>query len=246
MSKVPQKPEETFGEFVHDYKQLYGSDLISVILYGSSVRGEYIPGTSDINFMVTLTDDALDSLSQAMPLVAKWQKSRVSAPLFLSTSYIASSLDSFPVEFLNFQIAYRLIYGEDVLRDLAFDRRLVRIQCERELKGKLLQLRQNFLVTGGDKKAIADLIRTSLPTFFSIFQAILFLHLQDPVVAREPLLAAIAKSTGLSSDLFRELSAIREGRKKVESGSAIPLMESYIQNIRKLATHVDQFHLTGA
>jgi predicted nucleotidyltransferase len=245
MSRIPQKPEETFGDFVHDYKQLYGPDLISVILYGSSVRGEYIPGTSDINFMIILTDEALDSLSRAMPLVAKWHKSRVSAPLFLSKTYIASSLDSFPIEFLNFKIAHRLIYGEDVLKDLAFDRRLVRIQCERELKGKLLQLRQNFLVTRGDKKAIEELIRTSLPTFFSIFQAILFLHVQKHIIAREPLLASIAQLTGLNKDLFLELSAIRDGRTKLESGSAIPLMERYIQEIRGLATYIDQFQFKG-
>jgi len=95
---------------------------------------------------------------------------------FSHKNYIESSLDTFPIEFLNFKTSYRLITGEDVLKDLTFEKKFVRLQCERELKGKLLQLRENFLETEGKKKNIEALIRLSLPTFFSIFQAVLFLN----------------------------------------------------------------------
>jgi hypothetical protein len=38
----------------------------------------------------------------------------------MAKSYIESSLDSYPVEFLNMQKKHILVYGEDVLRDISF------------------------------------------------------------------------------------------------------------------------------
>ena len=175
MAKAPGRPEEIFDAFTNDCKKVFGADLVSIILYGSGARGEYIPKKSDINFMVLLTEAGISSLGKAMPLVASWKKRRVATPLFLTKEYIASSLDTFPIEFLNLKAAYAVVFGQDVLGGLAFDGRLLRIQCEREIKGKLLQLRQHFLETEGSARKIAALISFSLPTFFSIFQAVIFL-----------------------------------------------------------------------
>jgi hypothetical protein len=58
-------------------------------------------------------------------------------PLFLTRSDLSSSLDSYPIEFLNMKNRYRLVYGEDVLQKLSFNPLAVRLQIERELKGKL-------------------------------------------------------------------------------------------------------------
>ncbi len=52
MVKIPNKPEEIFGDFSHEVKKLFGSDLISIILYGSAARDEYVPKKSDINFIL--------------------------------------------------------------------------------------------------------------------------------------------------------------------------------------------------
>ena len=240
MAKIPNKPEEIFGDFSHEVKELFGSDLISIILYGSAARGEYIPKKSDINFMIILSDAGINSLGKAMSLTAKWHKRNVATPLFLSKKYIESSLDTFPVEFINFKASYRLIFGEDVLKDLSFEKKYVRLQSERELKGKLLQLRENFLETEGKKKNIEALIRLSLPTFFSIFQAILFLNEKQPASDNSRLLAFMANDTQLDTALFRKLNEIKSGEKKLSSDEAVSLMEEYIAEIRKLSLFLDK------
>jgi hypothetical protein len=240
MAKIPAQPEEIFEAFVEDYKKTFAAELTSVILYGSAARGEYIPKKSDINFMIVLGDEGIHRFGKALPLVGQWKKRMVSTPLFLTRGYISSSLDTFPIEFLNMQAAYRVVYGEDVLRDLVFDRRLVRLQCERELKGKLLQLRQSFLETEGGRRAVQMLITASLPTFFSIFQAVLFLRGSRPAVGKDRIVAGMAQEAGLDGALFLDLIAVREGRKKLSSADAVPIMENYIREIRKLALYIDQ------
>jgi hypothetical protein len=175
-----------------------------------------------------------------MPLIKKWHKRSVSTPLFLTKGYISSSLDSFPIEFLNFKSAYRLIYGEDVLQDLQFDRSLLRLQCERELKGKLLQLRERFLETGGRRGRIEELIRVSLTTFFSIFRAVVFLEGSDPPGNKNDLIAAVSRCAGLDRELFVHLAEIRQRTRRLDKAGAAGVMERYIGQVRKLAQHIDR------
>ena len=243
MPKIPARPQDIFESFVSDYQEAFGSDLLSTILYGSGARGEYIPKKSDLNFMIVLTENGMNRLSKAIPLVSKWHKQRVSTPLFLTPASIASSLDTFPIEFLNIKTAYILVYGDDFLKNLAFDKRYVRLQCEREVRGKLVQLRKHFLETAGNWRKTEALISASLPTFFSLFQAIIFLKDKEPIAERPALVITVAQETGLNQDLFLELLTIREGRKKLASSQVIPLMEKYIGEIQKLSNFLDQLKI---
>jgi len=84
------------------------------------------------------------------------------------------------------------------------------------------------------------LIAASLPTFFSIFQAVLFLKGNRPLMGKDRLVAGMAQEAGLDSALLLDLIAVREGRKKLATADAVPLMENYIREIRKLAFYIDQ------
>jgi hypothetical protein len=58
MAKIPKTPEEIFPEITADFQKIFGEDLVSIILYGSGAGGDYVPGKSDLNFLITLTDRA--------------------------------------------------------------------------------------------------------------------------------------------------------------------------------------------
>jgi hypothetical protein len=240
MSKIPKNPEDIYEPFCADFESLYGSDLLSVILYGSCARNEYIPGKSDINFMLLLTESGIAKLGRSLDTVKKWQRRSVATPLFLTPAYIETSLDTFPIEMLNFQASYRVLRGEDPLKDLVFDRQMLRLQCERELKGKLLQLREQFLATAGNTRAIKDLIARSLPTFSAIFRAIVYLHGKPLQTSRAGLLATMQQILFLDKALFDGLYAICDSKAHLDSQYAISTMENYIEEVRRLAQAVDR------
>lgn len=239
MAKKPRTPEDIFGAFRDDYTTVFGPGLISIVLYGSGARGDYVPGKSDINFLIVLEEAALGRVRDAMPLVRKWHGRGVATPLFLSPREIAASLDTFPIEFLNMQAAYRVVAGRDVLGDPRFEAAHIRLQCERELKAKLLQLRERYLDTGGNRRQIEALIGESLPAFFSVFQAILALQGTPPEKERSRLLAETARVIGIDAELFSELAAIRAGQKKLARDEATLLMERYIGEVGRIADLVD-------
>ena len=239
MAQAPKTPESIFAAFTADYQKVYGADMESIILYGSAARGEYVAGRSDINFMIVLTDAGIEKLSCTMPLVVTWRKSRVSTPLFLSKDYITMSLDTFPIEFLTMKAAYKVVFGQDLLKDLTFEKSFVRLQCERELKGKLLQLRQRFIETEGAAKQISALISLSLPAFLSLFQSILYLKDLPQAASRSALLTEISRATGIDLQVFTELAAVRDGAKKIKDAEALKLMNAYIHEIKIITNHID-------
>jgi len=240
MARIPKRPEDIFDEFRGDYTTLFGDDLLAIILYGSGARGEYIPKKSDINFLIVLTDNGIEHLSDAMNLVAKWQKRRIPVPLFLTKSYIESSLDAFPLEFFDIRSAYQVTYGKDILKDLTIKKEDLRLQCERELKAKLLLLRQSFLQANGKAHPLRELVAQSLPAFIAIFKALLYLSGQEIQGRYEAVISAIADIYGLDRKVFQTLWDIKRGQKKPGRDELKEVVLKYISEIKGLSRKVDQ------
>jgi predicted nucleotidyltransferase len=243
MAKAPQNPEEIFAEFSGDLKKAFGDDLISIILFGSGATGEYVPGKSDLNFLVVLTDDSVSSLKRALKPAARWRKRMVNTPLFMTPEYIASSLDSYPVEFLDMKANYQVVYGEDVLENLRFQPAEVRVQCERELKGKLLHLRQAYLESEEKAKRLREIINASITTFISIFQGLLYLRRAPIPRTRKEIIQQVAAEFQISADVFLRLLEIRKGTVKISARELSEVFGNYIGEIEALSDSVDKMVL---
>lgn len=243
MAKIPNDPKEIFNEITKDYQSIYGKDLISIILYGSAASGNYIPKKSDINFLIVLTAEGINQLKKSFKTVEKWHKRKVGIPLFLTKSYISSSLDSFPIEFLNMQKSYQLVFGEDVFKELAFNKNHLRLQCERELKGKLLQLRQVYLESKGKTRNLKFIIKNSLTAFISIFRALLYIKDKDVPSEKKSIISLISQEMGVDEQIFLNLLRVKEGTVKLSSEALNTLFEDYIKEVRILSNTVDQLTL---
>ena len=240
MSRIPKDPKEIFNEFINDYKGIYGDDLISIILYGSAAGRDYIPGRSDINFMIVLTDEGIKDLERSFDMAKKWKKRNVAVPLFLTESYIETSMDVYPIEYLNFQQRYILVQGKDMLKGLTFKKEFIRLQAEREIKGKLLLLRETYLESMGKKSVLMGIINRSLHTFMAIFNALLYLKDIDIPEDRRSVIANICEAFGLDNGLFIKLLDIREGRMKINEKELNNLFKDYLEEIRRLSKIVDK------
>ncbi len=245
MSKIPKEPEEIFPGIIDDYTQLFGDDLISIMLYGSAASGDYIHGKSDINFLIMLSEKGIDSLDRTFDLIAKWKKRNVATPLFLTEAYVSTSLDVFPIEYLNFQNSYKLVYGKDILKDLSFDRELLRMQCEREVKGKLLLLREAFLESQGKGKYLQQLIAQSLGAFVAISNGLLHLKGKELPRHKRDVIRNVCQAFQMDSDLFERLLDIKEKRGKLSDPAISELFKRYLKEVQKLWKIVDTLEKGG-
>ena len=239
MAKNIKNPNEIFPDITNDYKAVFADDFISLMLYGSATGKDYRPGKSDINFMIVLSEDGIEHLDKAFEIVKKWRKKNVAIPLFLTEKYIETSTDVFPIEYLNFKNDYVLVYGKDILKDLSFKPEFIRLQCEREIKGKLLLLREVYLETSGKGRALKEVTSQSIRAFVAIFKALLYVKGLEPPVEKIKVIQATAQEFDLNSNVFEKLLDVKAEKIKLSDEDMRRLFQAYLAEVRKLSKLVD-------
>lgn len=246
MSRTPKHPEDIVPAVVADYRRVFADDLVSVILYGSAAGGDYRPGKSDINLMVVLTERGIDALERAFDITAKWKKVRVATPLFVTEDYVRTSLDVFPVEYLNFQKNHKVFYGKDILADLTFASDFIRLQCEREIKAKLIVVRQAFVETGGKPRGLKGLMGDSLRAFIAIFNGLLYMNNGRMPDRKQDIIAEACEAFGLDKAVFGRVLEIDEHTSKPSKEELRALFTDYLKQVRTLWQAVDSLEIGAA
>ena len=116
----------------------------------------------------------------------------------------------------------------------------MRSQCERELKGKLLHLRAEYLNLRGDKKGLKDLVDRSLNTFRLIFTGALFLKNIEISKEIDILFTIVTEEYDLDTSLFKKLRSIANGELKMDEKDADELFDLYVEELDKLSNAIDE------
>lgn len=183
--------------------------LIELALTGSCVTDDYIPGKSDINSVIVIKETDRSGLDALASMGRRYGKKRWAAPLIMTPEYIERSLDVFPIEFLDIKLIHWVVYGDDLFADLPLDRSFLRLQCERDLKAKLIHLHQGYISCAGREKGIRSLLLEAYPGYFPLFRAMLFLteHGKTPSIPKARVLDDMEEGFLLSMQALREIKA---------------------------------------
>lgn len=239
MRKLDTKTEQTIEKFAHEIQTLYGDDLVSLILYGSAAGTDFVSDRSDLNFLVVLKRVTPEALRKAMPFVKTWHRQRITTPLFVDPEFLQSSLDVFPIEFSDMQEQHRLLAGRDILLELKISPKNLRLQCEEELKGKLLNLRRAYIETGGRIEALEELMVSSLKSFLVITRHLLRLKGLQPAHELLEILVQAEEAFGISLEAMRDVHSLRLGMIRLEKSDAQTLFDRYVADIEQLAACAD-------
>jgi hypothetical protein len=239
IAKIIKDPKEIFATYTRDCQAAFGDDLVSIVLYGSAAGDQYRPGKSDLNFMIVLSDRGIERLERGLAMVETWRRRQVAVPLFVTAAYVAGSLDVFPIEYLNIQRRYLLVYGRDILADLSFEPKWLRLQCEREVKSKLILLRELFFETGGRSKALRNAAIQSLPAVAAICEALLHLHDNGRTETQGSVFQAVSRLFDLDEGVFERLLDIKTGQFKPSAREMGVFYHQYLAQVAKLAQAVD-------
>jgi hypothetical protein len=231
--------EKKLTDLVDRLKEAHKDRLVSVILYGSGAGGDHVEKFSDLNVICILTGIAASDLAHSEPIFIWWRDLGNPAPLLMSEVEVRSSTDCFTIEFHDMQERRRVLYGKDVIADLAIDRSFYRAQVEHELRAKLLRLRQKAGGVLSDGKALLRLMLDSVSTFFVLARHAILLSGGEVGWQKRD----IAKKLGeLGADPapFRTLLDLREQKKDDTTVDPLTLFEAYLKQIEAMVAHVDR------
>lgn len=237
--KISGKLRNILQEFILGLKDIYQENLVSLILYGSAASGEFIDNQSNLNLLVVLKDIAPEELKKASCLINKYRFKTIS-PLFLTEKYIQSSLDIFPIEFLDMQENYLVVQGLDVLKGINVDTRNLRFQCEQELKSKLINLRQLYIRINKDKLALRNLLFKSITSVLHILRNMLRLKGKKPAYNKEDIVKELAAEFSIDASVWAKILSAKNKRIKIGNRDTEDLFVAFVKDLEKIVEIVNK------
>lgn len=233
-------PEDKIQEFVTRMREAAGTNLESVILFGSAVSGDFQPEFSNLNLFCVLADSSFAKL-QALAAVARWWEGQKQvAPMFMTRRELQSSNDVFTIELLDMQQHHRVLYGEDVLAGLQIPMDLHRVQVEYELREKLLLLRQQYLLNSDNPRRLWELLVRSVSSFVTLFRhSLIALGQAAPTTKRETV-DAIAGVLKFDPSSIQQVLDVRAHKLNPKQLDVNELFAHYLVVIEQVTAAVDQ------
>ena len=233
---LPEGTQKLLKSYVNDVVKLYGNDLESIILYGSAVRGEFLPGLSNLNLLLILSSYDLSVLKQYDDLHKRWSKEQVVVPLFLTRADLESASTAFPLEYQDILDWHRLLWGQDPFVGLKIDTRYLAAEVVQGLRGNLFRLRQRLVEGRSTEEAITILLPLSITALLPVLRGLQRL-LGRPVKAHGvPLLNDIESHLEIDLTGLRDALELKRGHISPGQREIPRLMDRYIECLTRLVT----------
>ena len=239
LEKLNPSASKKIKPFLDDILNKYRDRLHSINVTGTSVTNDFDEKYSDINSVFILNRMDLKFLELLAPLGKKYAKHNVAAPLIMTPEYIRTSLDVFPVEFLSFKLVHSTVYGEDIFNDIEVERMDLRHQCERELKTKLIWLRQGYISSQGDRKVLTEGFIQSISRYIPLFRGIITLLGKEPPVEHAQVINTLSDATGVDTGIFSKVLKEKHDRAKLSMDELNTIFEDYYSAVENLVRIVD-------
>jgi predicted nucleotidyltransferase len=145
--EAPQLPApvgQVLADFLQAAKESLGSDLLSVVLYGSGAEGK-LQATSDLNLVLVLSSfeqSKIDLLRGPLRLAQAAVELR---PMFLLKEEIHAAANSFASKFADILRRRVILYGEDPFSNLATPRDIQLLELKQQLLNQILRLRASYV-----------------------------------------------------------------------------------------------------
>jgi len=231
--------EQKLTALVERFKQAFGDRLVSAVLYGSAAAGDWNENASDLNILCVLKALSPHELIQSEPVFRWWREQGNPPPLLLTEEEVKTSSDCFPMEFHDMQEHRRVLYGQDLIENLAIDRSFYRAQVEHELRAKQIRLRQRAAEALSNPERLVKLLTESVSTFCVLGRHALILSGNEPRWKKNEIVTALEDAMRMSFNATNAILAIRAAPKQKPPSDVAALLGSYLKEIDSLVRFVD-------
>jgi len=240
---LPEQIRQALALFGEGLRTGLGNNLQSITVVGSSLTQDYRAGRSDINTVLVLNRFSPDCLNVIAGMAKPMSKKKISVPLLMTPAYIERSLDVFGVEFLDFQLTHRTILGSDPFSQLRFEKKNVRLQCERELKAMLIRLRQGYIAAAAKKKMVRDIIIAGAKGLAPVLRAMLWLKDIDRPAETVPTFNKAATEFAVRMESLITTGNWRHEKFRLQEAEVKNAFESIYAAVEQLAAAVDKLEV---
>lgn len=219
-----------------------GDDFLAAYLTGSVLSSAFDPKHSHVNVLVvarTLDMQRLDALARDLPR----PKHPAFDPLFVTTNQIRHSLDVFPIEWLDLQERHLRLEGEDVFAKFEIPQAALRLQCERELRGKHIRLREAYVLGHGHADHMTAVLRSTASGMATLFRTLLRLRGETPPADTPRVIERLADLYKLDAQALLGPHLLRYSTRRPKFEVIQALYRSFLSELDRLIAAVDEMRV---
>ena len=220
-----------------------GPEFLGAYLTGSVLTQGFDPKHSGVNVLVlarSLDTAVLERLAGSIP---ESKKSPRFEPLFMTQAQIEKSLDSFPIEWLDIRERHLLLEGEDVVATLEVPRTYLRLQCEHELRGKHIQLRQTLLLQARQPAVLLRTLAVAASSLATLFRTLLRLQGESPPAESARVVERVADVFRVDAGALLIPHLIRYGGRSPKGDEVAPQYRRFLAELDRLIAAIDELKL---
>lgn len=234
----------TLFELVGALRKAWGSNLKSVVLFGDAAAAGIKDRRPQYNTLAVAAKIGPRELLSVTTAVAHWANVGQPAPLLFTADRLRESADVFPVEFANIKECHKVLYGEDPLREVSIDPENLRTEVERELKRKLITLREDFIWTRGRPAGIRELLTRSVSPFMLLFRTALKLRVRRPAASSAAAVKSLARHVDFDPEVFISIDkSLRGGKSPHED--PVAMFKRFLTGVEAVTDAVDKWVRAG-
>ncbi len=235
---LPEEAQRLVHAYAKDVKAVFGEQLEGLLIYGSAVRGEFLPGRSNLNMLFVLSSYDAVTLKLYAPIHKRWSKEQVVVPLFLTDQELQSSSALFPLEFLEIQDYHRVLGGRDPFVGFHVDGGRLKDEVMQGLAGHLLRLRQRFAEGGGTNDAVTILLPLSITSLLPLLRGVQRLSGKPVVSQSDALIKDVADHFRIDLQGLTDALLLKRGQITPGPGEVPRLFDRYLHAASALTNSV--------
>ncbi len=237
---LPNDIQKRLQTYVKEVTAVFGAQSEGMLLYGSAVRGEFLPGRSNLNILLLVSSYDSAVLKQYSTVHRQWSKEQILAPLFLTEEELHRSAAVFPLEFLEIQEQHRVLAGRDPFIGFHVKTDRLRDGVVQGLSSHVLRLRQRYVEGGGGEEATMILLPLSITATLPLLRGVQRL-LGRPVLSHsDAVIEDVAAQLKLDLQGLLDCWLLKRGHITPGSHEVPRLFDRYLQAATLLARTVEQ------
>ena len=208
---LPDETQKLLQAYTKDVKSTFGDRLEGLLVYGSAVRGEFLPGRSNLNLLLLVTGYDAAMLKRYEPVHKRWNKEGVVAPLLLTEEEIRTSSALFPIEFMEIQEHHRVLGGRDPFVGFHVHAGRLGDAVLQGLAGHVLRLRQRFVEASGANDAVLILLPLAITSTVPLLRGIQRMQGWPVLAQSDAVIKDVADRLHLDLQGFQEALMMKRG-----------------------------------
>ena len=242
---LPDDIQKLLQAYAKEAKGVFGAQLEGLLLYGSAVRGEFLPGRSNLNILLLVSSYDSAVLKQYSVLHRRWSKEQIVVPLFLTEEELHMLAAVFPLEFLEVQEQHRVLGGRDPFIGFHVKTDRLREAVVQGLASHVLRLRQRYVEGGGDDEATTILLPLSITSIVPLLRGVQRLLGRPLLSHSDAVISDVAEQLKLDLQGLLDAWLLKRGQISPGSHEVPRLFDRYLQAATLLARTVAQLPQSG-